>query len=95
MAKRKNYNREFKLRAAELVLKQGYSMAEAARRLGVSGQSIKEWIAAFKKSGELVEGKQVKDDADERRELRKRVRQLELENEILKKAAAYFAKESM
>ena len=95
MAKQKRYGKEFKRQAAELVVKQGYTKAEAARRLGVSANSIADWIATLRKSGELDENNGTRREADQCRDLRKRVRQLETENEILKKAAAYFAKESM
>ena len=95
MAKKKHYSKEFRLQAAELVVRQGYSQAEAARRLGVSANSIAAWIRDLRKSGDLDEDDGMKREADQCRELRKRVRQLEVENEILKKAAAYFAKESM
>jgi transposase len=95
MAKQKRYSKEFKRQAAELVVRQGYSRAEAARRLGVSANSIADWILTLRKSGELDEDQGTQREADHCRDLRKRVRQLEMENEILKKAAAYFAKESM
>ena len=95
MAKQKRYGKKFKRQAAELVVKQGYSKAEAARRLGVSANSIADWVLTLRKSGELYEDDGTRREADQCRDLRKRVRQLETENEILKKAAAYFAKESM
>ena len=95
MAKQKRYSKEFRRQAAELVVCQGYSQAEAARRLGVSANSIGAWIRDLRKSGELAEDEETRRKADEARALRKRVRELETENEILKKAAAYFAKESM
>ncbi len=95
MAKQKRYSKEFKRQAAELVTKQGYTKAEAARRLGVSANSIADWILTLRKAGELDENDGTRREADQCRDLRKRVRQLETENEILKKAAAYFAKESI
>jgi transposase len=95
MAKSKRYKKEFKIQAAELVTKQGYAKAEAARRLGISGNTIATWIKQLRASGDLIETDQSRDKADENRELRKENRQLRMENEILKKAAAYFAKESM
>ncbi len=95
MSKQKRYGKEFKRQAAELVVKQGYTKAEAARRLGVSANSVAGWIVRLRKSGELDEDDGTRREADQCRDLRKRVRQLETENEILKKAAAYFAKESM
>jgi transposase-like protein len=95
MAKRKHYTKEFKLQAANLVVREGYSQSEAARRLGVSTGSITTWIAQFRSSGELAENEKTTSESDELKKLRKENRRLNLEVEILKKAAAYFAKESM
>ena len=95
MSKGKRYSDEFKRQAAELVVKQGYSQAEAARRLGVSAHSLAEWIGKLRRSGALVEDDRTRQAAEECRTLREENRRLRLENEILKKAAAYFAKESM
>jgi len=52
-------------------------------------------VNLFRESGELVENQKTTQRAEELRNLRKENRQLRLENEILKKAAAYFAKELM
>ena len=95
MAKRKRYDREFKLGAARLVVEQGYTQAEAARRLGVSSWSIGRWIEHFRSSGELPPDGEPVPEAEEMKALRKQVKRLQMENEILKKAAAYFAKESL
>jgi transposase-like protein len=81
--------------AARLVVEQGYSQAEAARRLGVTATTIKTWIDQFRKSDELPPEGQVVPEAEELQRLRQENRRLELENAILKKAAAYFAKESL
>jgi transposase len=95
MAKKKRYGKEFQLGAARLVVEQGYTQAEAGRRLGVSAWSIGRWIDRFRKSGELPpEGESVP-EAEEMKSLRKELSRLRMENEILKKAAAYFAKESL
>jgi len=89
------YDREFQLEAARLVVEQGFSKSEVSRKLGVTTVSITRWIDRFRKNGELVCDGQVADEAEELRRLRKQVGKLQVENEILKKAAAYFAKESL
>ena len=95
MAKHKHYNKEFKLQAARLVTEQGYSLRDAAERLGVSAWSIRYWIKKFQQTAELPAQNQTQPVADELKELRKENARLRMENDILKKAAAYFAKDSI
>jgi transposase len=95
MAQYKRYPKEFKLDAIRLVLEQGYSLKEAGDKLGISSWSVGNWIRQFRGTGEL-DGMMTKmSPGDELRELRKQNKRLRLEVEILKKAAAYFAKESL
>lgn len=93
MAKR--YDKEFRLSAARLVVEQGYTQAEAARRLGVTVTSLKSWIDRFRATGELPAAGQASPDVAELQTLRKENKRLRLEVEILKKATVYFAKESL
>ncbi|MCP4536186.1 MAG: transposase [Chloroflexi bacterium] len=95
MAKQKRYGKEFKLGAARLVVEQGYTHAEAAERLGVAAWSIGRWIKQLRESGELPSKNQPVAESEELKGLRKENKQLRMENDILKKAAAYFAKESL
>ena len=95
MAKQRRYDKEFKLAAARLVVEQGYTQTEAAERLGVSAWSIGRWIEKYRATGELPPEGEPQPEAEEMKDLRKEVKRLRLENEILKKAAAYFAKESL
>ncbi len=91
----KRYSRQFRLQAAKLVVEGGYSNSEVARRLGTTSWSVRNWVTAFRKSGQLPSSGQVVSAADENRRLRKELAELRIENDILKKAAAYFAKESL
>ena len=93
MAKYRKYSKEFKLQAAKLVTEQGYSYDKAAKRLGTTGFSIRNWVTKFRQTGELPPHGDTQPKADELRQLRKELAQLKMENDILKKAAAYFAKE--
>ena len=95
MAKQKRYGKDFKLQAARLVVEQGYSFREAGERLGVSAWSIRYWVGRFRETGELPPEGESRPVAEELKQLRKENMRLQMENEILKKAAAYFAKESM
>ena len=95
MAKHKRYNKDFRLQAARLVTEQGYSFREAGERLGVSSWSIRYWVQKFRENGELPPENETQPRADELKQLRKENLRLHMENDILKKAAAYFAKESM
>jgi transposase len=95
MATRKKYEEEFKLQAARLVVEQGYSHRNAAARLGVNVWSIRDWVRKFRGSGQLPPASQPVPEAEELRQLRKDNLRLRMEVDILKKAAAYFAKESL
>ena len=95
MAKYRKYSKEFKLQAARMVTEQGYSYKQAATRLGATGWSIRNWVQKFRQTGELPAKSETQPKADELRQLRKENARLKMENDILKKAAAYFAKESM
>ena len=95
MAKYRKYSKEFKLQAAKLVTEQGYSYDKAAKRLGTTSWSVRNWVIKFRQSGDLPAQTETQPKANELRKLRKELAQLKVENDILKKAAAYFAKESL
>jgi len=89
--KRKIYTEDFKRSAVALSQEPGYSVAKAAKSLGINDNLIRRWRQEFvtaSSGGELTG-----DERTELKQLRKRVRELEMEKEILKKASAYFAKE--
>jgi len=87
------YTPEFKDEAVRQILERGHSVAEVSDRLGVSSHSLYKWVNAVKPdkteqhAAELVEAK------SEVLRLRAQVRRLEEEQDILKKAARYFARE--
>ena len=96
MARRK-FTREFKLEAVKLVRERGVTVAQAARDLGVHGTVLRRWVqeyAADSKQAFPGQG-QMKPDQVEIERLRREGTKLKAERDILKKATAYFAKESL
>ena len=95
MGHRKRYDKQFKLRAAKLVAEHGYSYNQAAERIGVTAWSIRHWVKQLRESGDLPPRELTESAAEELKRMREENKRLRLENDILKKAAAYFAKESL
>ena len=88
----KRYTEEFKVEAIKQVTERGYPVAEVAGRLGVSQHSLYQWL---KSSGPPVEARQEQQNQSaEIRRLKAELKRVSEERDILKKAAAYFAKES-
>ena len=94
---RRMFSREFKQEAVELVTKRGVSAAQASRDLGIHATVLRRWVraaaadgpAAFPGNGKLTP------EQEELRSLRREVSKLKAERDILKKAAAYFAKDQL
>ena len=93
---RRNYTKEFKADAVGLVVEQGYSSAEVGRRLGVSENNVNRWVRQYRDKNESTsaDGLTREQLETELKRLRKENKRLEMEREILKKAAAFFANES-
>jgi len=93
---RRTHSREFKQEAVALVLEQGYSCAEAGRSLGVSGALIGRWKRQLEDHRSAAFPGKGKRSAEQQRihELEAENRRLRMEKEILKKATAFFVKES-
>ena len=89
--KRKKYSQEFREEAVKLVTEQGYRVSEAARNLGIHPGVLGRWKREFEGD---AEGGGEKAMQAELNRLRKENKRLKQEREILKKAAAFFAKES-
>jgi transposase len=94
MKKRKLYTKEFKEGAVRLVTEQGRTMSDVAASLGVSAWSLSRWIKAAEQQGkDAFRGNGNRSESEQEIfELKRRIKELEQEREILKKAAAYFAK---
>lgn len=93
MGKVKSYSKEFKEQAVELVRKAGKSINQVARDLEISTSTLCGWLKAKEEHAEhAFPGKGKLHEDDEVRRLKKEVADLKMENEILKKATAIFAK---
>jgi transposase len=94
---RRTYTAEFKLAAVKLVTERGRSVREAARSLGVSEKQLRHWKLTLSQKGDQAfpgQGNLSPADAEIRR-LREENARLRMERDILKKATAFFAKESL
>ena len=90
--KHTHYSAEFRAEAVRLVKTSGQSIRSVAMDLGISNESLRRWIALAR---ERPAGTPLDDDErTELVELRRRVKVLETEREILRKAAAFFAQET-
>ena len=91
----RRFSEEFKQDAVRLVVSEGYTFRSAADLLGVSEKSLRDWHKRLAPKPEPCgEGATLADLQAENKRLRKELKRAELEREILKKATAYFAKET-
>jgi transposase len=94
---RRKFTREYKLEAVKLIKERGVAVSQASQDLGVHPTQLRQWVKevagdpqhAFPGHGQL------KPEQAEIARLKREVTKLKAERDILKKAAAYFAKESM
>ena len=92
---RRAFNAEFKAEAVRLCKVGDRTIGRVARDLDLTETALREWVKrADVDAGNGPPGALTTEERDELRELRKRVKRLEMEREILKKAAAFFAKEN-
>jgi transposase len=92
---RRQFTREFKIEAVRLVRDRGVSVAQASRDLGVHENVIRKWMKDFDADpGQAFPGHgTMKPEQAEIERLKREVQKLKAERDILKKAAAYFAKD--
>ena len=96
MTKRQTFSKEFKLEAVRLLEQGNRSPNEIAMDLGIRRNQLYKWQEQLKKQGDNAfcgSGRRPMDQQDEVTRLRKELAEVKLERDILKKAAAYFAKE--
>lgn len=91
--KRKEYSKEFKLSAVYLMLSKVYPPKEIFKMLDVDRQTVYRWVQEFKAQGEKAFDSQGVQPGQELSRLQKENADLKMENEILKKATAYFAQQ--
>ena len=95
---RRRYTKEFREEAVKLVTEEKMSLPEAARRLSLAPSTIGNWVKAYKagKLGELGQSYRPLTEIEmELSRAKKELAEVKMERDILKKAAAYFAKESL
>lgn len=83
---------EFKEEAVKQVIERGYTVADVAKRLGVSVQSLYKWVKAYAPDATDRYEAELKEVRRENLKLKADLRRAQEERDILKKAAAYFAK---
>lgn len=91
---RRVFTKEFKLEAVKLVKEQGYSKLKAAKSLGVAEKSLLLWVKQFEAGILMSMPGPLKraPEAEELLRLRRELQEVRMERDLLKKAAAYFAK---
>lgn len=100
MPRPSKYPEQFRKDAVDLVRTSGRTVRDVGRELGVNHETLRNWVNLSKQAeqgraagGDAVGGQVSPAEREELKRLRKKVAELELEKEILRKAAQYFAKE--
>jgi len=93
---RRKYTREYKLEAIGLIRDRGVSVAQTSRDLSIHQNTLRAWLKEFEADPQhsFPGHGQMKPEAAEITRLKREVARLKAERDILKKAAAYFARES-
>jgi transposase len=92
------YTKEFREEAVKLIIQEGLSLPDAARRLSLPPSTLGNWVRALKEGKLAAIGatqKPLTDAESELARVRRELATVKMERDILKKAAAYFAKESL
>ncbi len=92
--KRRNFTPEYKAEVVELIRTSGKSVGEVARDLDLTETAVRDWVKKAEAADTASSTEKIEDVHAELRTARKRIKELEMERSILKKAAAFFAKES-
>jgi transposase len=93
---RRRFSEDFKRDAVRLVVEEKYTFSAAAKAVGVSVKSLRDWHRKWApEPTPCGEGATLAELREENKRLRRQLKRAELEREILKKATAYFAKESL
>ena len=93
MNEQRVYSDEFKAQAVEMAMQPGATKSGVARSLGINPNTLAGWIKNHKKAKGIIDPPRIEDEKTENIRLRRQLRQAQMEIEILKNAAAYFAKE--
>ena len=95
--RRRTFTPEFKLEAAQLVVQQNYSIREAANAMNVGKSTMDKWVRQLRNefNGTASHPTALTPDQQKIKALEKRIRRIELEKEILKKATALLMSDSM
>jgi len=89
---RRKFSPQFKAEAVAMVLETGKPIAEVARDLGVNDGTLGNWVAAWRDANPEIEAELSPIERARVKELEEENRRLRMENEFLKKAAAFFAR---
>ena len=89
-----SYPSEFKESAVKLALESTHPITQTARELGINASTLHTWISKYPKPKEELMCRSTQ-DFDEIKQLKKELARVTQERDLLKKAAAYFAKESL
>ena len=94
---RPTFTPEFRQEAAQLVVEKGYSVREAAESMGVGVSTMDKWVKKLRSvaDGKPASGAPVTPEQQRIRELEKKIKRIETENEILKKATALVMSDSL
>lgn len=94
---RRSFDPQFRLESAQLVVDQRYSIRAACESMGVSKSTMENWVRQLRKERKGVTPKASALTPEQRKiqELEKKIRQIEMEKEILKKATALLMSDSL
>lgn len=89
---RRRFSPQFKAEAVQMVIETGKPMAVVARDLGIHDATLGNWVNAWRREHTVAEQDSTPVEAARVKEMEDEIRRLRMENEFLKKAAAFFAR---
>ncbi|MHB0803210.1 transposase [Bacillus thuringiensis] len=93
MGKVKQYEEEFKRQSVKHIFQTGKAVAQVARELGVSVNTLHGWVKKYKQEPKVIKQRTFRSEEQQTKGMEQRIRDLEEENVILKKAMHFFAKD--